>query len=407
MPAPTPPQAAPAGLFAARDFLLLWAVGCTGNAMRWLEALAAALFTLDATGSPLAVAVVSAARSLPLIATGAVAGVLADAFDRRTIVAGGLLLCAVADGAVSVLGRLGMARPWHLFVAGLASGVVYGTDLPARRRMTGESVGPALAARAIALDSLTGSGTRAAGPLVGGVAYELLGLSGTFAAAALLNLGGALLMMQVRHVQQRRRLSPAAVIADIGEAVAVVRRAPVLLALILVTMTQNLFGFAYTSLVAPVGRDLFGVSAALVGVLAAAEPAGAMLGGMALAVGGVPPGRSIWLMLGGSAWFLSLLALTAAAPWFWVACALLLAAGLGIALYSNEQTTLALTEAPAAVRSRVMGLTTTAVGMWPVGMLLAGWIADHAGPLGTMAVLGVAGLLCLAAIAAGPARRAR
>lgn len=54
-----------------------------------------------------------------------------------------------------------------------------------------------------------------------------------------------------------------------------------------------------------------------------------------------------------------------------------------------------------------MGLTTTAVGMWPVGMLLAGWIADHAGALGAMAVLGVAGLLGLAAIAAGPARRAR
>jgi MFS family permease len=403
----TPPEnlAARPSLLASRDFLLLWAVGGVGNAMRWLEVLAAALFTLDVTGSELAVAAVSAARSLPLIFTGAISGVLADAFDRRAIVAGGLLLSACAAGGVALLAWAGLAQPWHLFVASLVSGLVYGTDLPARRRMTGESVAPSLAARAVALDSLTSSASRVAGPLIGGVAYEWLGLAGTFAGSALLSLCAAGLTMLVRHSQHRRSLAPAAVAADLAEAVAVVRRAYVLLTLILVTVAQNLFGFAYTSLVAPAGRDVFGVSAAMVGVLAAAEPAGATLGGLALAVIGTPPGQPIWLLLGGSAWFLGMMGLTAAAPWFWAACALLLVGGFGIALYSNEQTTIALTEAPAPVRSRVMGLTTTAIGTWPLGMLLAGWIADRIGPLDALGVLGAGGLLWLAAVGAGYARR--
>jgi MFS family permease len=390
----------PAARLASHDFLLLWAVGGIGNAMRWLEVLAGALFTLDATGSELAVAAVAASRSLPLIFTGAIAGVLADAFDRRAIVAGGMLLSALAAGTVALLAACGLLLPWHVFVAGLLSGLVYGTDMPARRRMAGESVAPPLAPRAIALDSLTSSLSRAAGPLLGGVAYEWLGVAGTFAASGALSLLAAAMATRVRHAQARRPLSPAAVVADLAEAVAVVRRSAVLLTLLIVTVAQNLFGFAYSSLVAPAGRDVFGVSAALVGVLAAAEPAGASLGGLALALFGTPPGRSIWLLLGGSAWFLVMLALTAAASWFWTAAALLLAGGLGLALYSNEQTTIALTEAPEATRSRVMGLVTTAVGFWPIGMLLAGWLADHIGPLGAMAALGLAGLLWLALAAA-------
>ena len=337
---PHPPPAAP-GL-ASRDFLLLWAVGGIGNAMRWLEVLAAALFTLDATGSQLAVAVVAAARSLPLIFTGALAGVLADAFDRRVIIIIGMTASGLASGVVALLAWAGLLLPWHMFATGLVTGLVFGNDLSVRRRMIGESVAPTLAARAIALDSLTTSVSRVLGPLIGGVAYEFLGLTGTFAASALLNLTAALLAVPVRHAQQRRRLAPAAVLADLAEAVAVARRSSVLLALLAVTVAQNMFGFAYTSLIAPAGRDVFAVSATLVGVLAAAEPMGAVLGGLGLAAGVAVPGRPIWVFLGSSAWFLAALALIAAVPWFWAAAAMLLVGGLGLAVYSNEQVTIAL-----------------------------------------------------------------
>lgn len=402
----TPSAGAAPGL-ASHDFLLLWGVGGIGNAMRWLEGLAAALFTLDATGSELAVAAVSAARSLPLIATGALAGVLADAVDRRIIVAGGLLVSAAADAAVALLAATGQLQPWHLFAAGLANGLVYGTDMSARRRMLAESVAPALTARAVALDNLSSSVSRVIGPLLGGVAYQWLGMTGTFAASALLNLATVAMAVRVRQRPHRRPLSPGVVVADLVEAVGLVRRSAALLGLLAVTMAQNLFGFAYTSLVAPVGRDVFGVSAALVGVLAAAEPAGGTLGGIALALFGTPPGRPVWLFLGSSAWFLAMLALAGTAPWFWTAAALLFAGGLGLALYSNEQTTIALTEAPEAARSRVMGLVATAIGGWPLGMLLAGWIADRIGPLHAMAALGVGGLLWLAAVAAAQVKGRR
>jgi MFS family permease len=393
-------QAPPAGrLLATPAFPLLWSVGVVTNVLRWLEVLAAALFTLDATGSEVAVAAVVAARSLPLVFMGAVAGVLADAIDRKLILVGGMLLSAASSGAVAALAWAGVLQPWHLFAASLVGGLVYGTDMSVRRRMVGESVAPPLVARAVALDSLAGSASRAVGPLIGGATYQFLGIAGAFTGSAVLGLLAAVMAARVRHVQIPRTLSAAAVVGDLLEGIRAVRTAPVLLALVGGTVAMNLFGFAYTSLVAPLGRDVFAVSDSLVGVLAAAEPAGATLGGLALAVFGAPPGRPIWYLLGGAGSFLAAMTLIPLAPWFWPASLLLFAGGTGISVYSNVQVTIALAEAPAGMRSRVMGLLTMAVGTWPFGMLLAGWLAGRTGPLAALGVLGTAGLCWVAGVA--------
>jgi len=145
-------------------------------------------------------------------------------------------------------------------------------------------------------------------------------------------------------------------------------------------------------------RDVFAVSDSMVGVLAAAEPAGATLGGLTLALFGAPPGRQIWLLLGGAGSFLLAMTVTAAAPWFWAASLLLFAGGIGIAVYSNVQVTIALAEAPPALRSRVMGLLTMAVGTWPFGMLLAGWLGARIGPLWALSLLGAGGVAWVAGV---------
>jgi hypothetical protein len=227
---------------------------------------------------------------------------------------------------------------------------------------------------------------------------------GAFLASALLSLAAAALAARVAHRQTTRRLSVGAVFADFGAVLRLVRATPALAALLGVTVAQNLFGFAYAALMAPLGEKTFGVTAAMVGVLAASEPAGATLGGLLLAAKGEPRGRPVWLLLGGTATFLVMLVAIPFAPWFWPCCALFLVGGLGIALYSNVQTTIALAEAPAAMRSRVMGLITVAIGTWPVGMLLAGWLADRIGPLWALGALGAAGLVWLACVATFYAR---
>src|SRR5690242_11133238 len=135
------------GLLSSPSFLRLWSIGGCVNAMRWFEVLAAALFTLDITGSGLAVALVSAARTLPMFVLGAFAGVMAEAVDRKRVLIIGQLVTAAASATVATLALLGTAQPWHVAVAALAAGTVWSTEMSTRRRMVGESVSPGLVPR--------------------------------------------------------------------------------------------------------------------------------------------------------------------------------------------------------------------------------------------------------------------
>src|SRR6478609_5281764 len=127
-------------LFASETFLRLWAIGGCVNTMRWFEVLSAALFTLDETGSGLAVAVVTAARTLPMLLLGAFAGVMSEAVDRKRILLIGQVVAGLGSATIAVLAAFGVARPWHVGVAALLAGTVWSTEMSTRRRMVGECV---------------------------------------------------------------------------------------------------------------------------------------------------------------------------------------------------------------------------------------------------------------------------
>src|SRR5436305_14915070 len=80
------------GLLANPSYVRLWLAGGVGNAMRWLELLVAGIFTYDATHSAFLVAVVTVARSLPMLFLGPIAGVVAEAFNRKRLLLAQLAL---------------------------------------------------------------------------------------------------------------------------------------------------------------------------------------------------------------------------------------------------------------------------------------------------------------------------
>jgi MFS family permease len=393
---PAPPRPGLRALLGTGSFRRLWAIGGCVNAMRWFEVLAAALFTLDATGSGLAVAVVSAARTLPMFLLGAFAGVMTEAVNRKHVLVAGQLITAAASASVAALALLGWARPWHVALAALVAGTVWSTEMATRRRMVGESVPGPLVPRALALDTLTNSVTRMIGPIIAGTLYQLAGLAGAFAVSAAIYLLAAILAAGLRHQQPSRRLALRHVPRDLAEGVAFARGHAVIAGVLLVTIAMNLLAFPYAALVAPIGRLHFGVSPALVGVMAAAESFGAFLGGLRLA-GGDPPGSGRILMVGGSLLMLACVALMPLAPAFWAAVALLTVGGFGSAAFANMQTSLVIAHAPPHIRSRLMGLLTVCIGAGPLGILLVGWLASRLGPLAAVQTMALTGLVAVAA----------
>jgi MFS family permease len=146
------------------------------------------------------------------------------------------------------------------------------------------------------------------------------------------------------------------------------------------------------------------VSPALVGLLAAAEPIGALLGGALIAAGLLRIDRRL-LFAGGAAFFMLALIVMALSPSYWLAFFVLMLGGLGTAGFSNMQTTLMLTEAPSDMRSRLMGIVTVCIGTGPLGVLAAGALAQELGPRAAVLVMASLGLAATLVLSAALRRR--
>ena len=392
-------------LLRSPDFLRLWLVGAFANAMRWLELLVTGLFAWEVTHSAFAVTVVVALRQIPQLLFGAFAGAISEALNRKLIVMAALLCPAVVSTILATLATMGQLELWQVAVGNLLSGMMWAFEMPTRRRMVGEAAGPHRVVNAIALDSATSAATRMVGPLLGGMAFEWLHMKGAYTVTALVQFLGAFAIAGLVYPQVTRRLDLMRIPYDIVEGLRFAWTKSTILLVFGVTIVTNAFAFAYSSLVAPLGLAVFDVSPALVGLLAAAEPLGALIGGTLIAAGLLRMDRRL-AFAGGAALFMVALILMALSPSFWLAFAILVLGGFGTAGFGNMQSTLMLTEAPPEVRSRLMGVVTVCIGTGPLGQLAIGALSDQIGPRSAVIVMAVAGLALTAAMVWALRRRA-
>ena len=386
------PRAGLRSLFSSPSYRRLWAIGGCVNMMRWFEVLSAALFTFDMTGSGFAVALVSAARTMPMLLLGAFSGVVSEAVSRKRVLLIGQIMTGLGSASVALLAGFGVARPWHVGVAAVIAGIVWSTDMSTRRRMLGEAVETHMVARGLALDTMSNALTRLLGPIAAGAVYQRWGITGCFGVSACVYAVAVSLVLGLRYSQTPRPLVLSQVPRDLAEAFSYARTHAIIAGVLLVTIAMNLLCYPYSSMVAPLGRQVFDVSPTLVGVLAASEPFGGFLGGMWL----TSHERRIKgrvLMVGGSLLFLVCVIAMTLAPVFPLACLLLMIGGFGSCSFANMQTSLIVLHAPPQIRSRLMGLLTVGIGMGPLGVLMVGAIAGFIGPRLAIDVITSAGLV--------------
>lgn len=381
-------------MFANPNFRRLWGAGGLTNAMRWLDMLVSGLFTFELTGSAFAVSLVLMARAVPMLLVGALAGAIAESLDRKRLLMAGQAAQVVGALAIAALSFVGWLAPWHLFVNGMIGGLAWTNELATRRRMVAETAGSAHIVQAVAFDSMSASTTRMIGPLAGGLFYQTIGVTAAFLIASACYLAAMILVQGVVHTQQRRALRVRGLAAEIVEAARIAIAHPALRMVLGVTVVMNVFGFSYTGILPAFGAVAFHADPLGIGLLAAAEPFGALLTGLLLALRrGAAPDRLL-LAVGAGA-FLGVLVLAAFAPSLTMAVILLAVGGLGTAAFSSLQTGIVIMQSPPEARSRILGLTTTCIGTGPLGVLLVGALADAYGPrlaIASVAVVGLVGL---------------
>jgi MFS family permease len=367
------------------DFWRLWYVGMIASTVRWVETVVVGVVVYEKTGSALAVASITMLRLLPMGLFGAFLGAFAERFDRRLTLAGMVGLLAATSGVLSAVAWTGTLEVWHLAVSSFINGCGWATDNPLRRMMMGEAIGRDRMGTGMALDVGAGNASRMVGPTVGGFLLAGVGIEGAF-------LLGALLYATAIPPSP----GAGAVLARTWEGIAVVLADRRLAATMAVTVIYNVFAWPFTSMIPVIGHDRLFLGPEGIGILTSLDGVGAFVGALVLALW-LAPGWHARAYVGGVAAYLAAQIAFALAPTpAWAGTALLLT-GLAGAAFATLQATIVYLAAPAAMRSRILGVLSVCIGTGPIGFLWLGWLADGIGaPLAT-AVTGAIGLLALAA----------
>ncbi|GAB3481005.1 MFS transporter [Polaromonas eurypsychrophila] len=178
---------------------MLWFTWLTANICMWMNDVAAAWLMTSLTTSPIWVALVQSASTLPVFLLGLPSGAMADILDRRryfiitqfwvaavavilciTIVMGGMTAPLLL--ALTFANGVGLAMRWPVFAA-IVPELVPRTQLPA----------------ALALNGLAMNASRIIGPLVAGALIASAGSEYVFVLNAVLSLISGFVIMRWRR----------------------------------------------------------------------------------------------------------------------------------------------------------------------------------------------------------------
>ncbi|MDM7990834.1 MFS transporter [Arthrobacter sp. zg-Y877] len=375
-----------------RMFLILWLAQLGSNIGTWMQTVGAQWFLVETSDNPALVSLVQTANLAPSLLLGLIAGVLADAFNRRRLILGANIFAAGAASVLTVVAALGLLDPDSLLLYTFLIGCGMALSAPAWQAITPTLVPREEIQAAAALGSVAMNTARAVGPAVAGVLVALAGPAFVFGINALSFIGTSLAIYSWRAPRD----DPAER-EHMGEALAAgiryIRAAPLIRRILL---RSGLFIFPASALYAllPVAvNGHIGLGSAGYGLLLGALGFGAVLGVVLL-----PRLRSILpdnVLLGASA--VAFAAGTFAAGYLpaWAVALLLVLAGFAwISTFSTLNAAMQLT-LPEWVRARGLSVyLMVASGAQAVGAVFWGSGATGAGYAPTLAF--AAGVLVLA-----------
>jgi MFS family permease len=291
------------------------------------------------------------------------------------------------------------ATTWQVMALAVLFGIVSAFDIPARQAFLVELVGRDNLMNAIALNSSMFNAARIVGPAVAGVLIGATDVGMCFflnGASYVAVLAG---LFAIRLPPFAPRVAPHSAWVGFRQAVAFIRSDPRVSTIVILVAVCSVFGFPFLVLMPVVARDVVHTTARGYGLLMAAVGVGAMLGALALALGGrrVKQGRA--LLQSGAA-FATLLVGFALVRSFALALLLLALTGCAMIITTALGNTMLQTLVPDALRGRVMAFYAFVfVGMAPLGAFQAGFVAEHHGAPVAIAMGGVACLIAMAVAA--------
>ncbi len=278
-------RAAPSAMapFRHRAFAVLWLATVASNIGTWMHDVGAGWLMTELSPSPLIVAAVQAATTLPIFLFALLAGAVADIVDRRKLLILVNAAMAVAAGLMAGLVQLELVTPLLL----LAFTFLFGTGA-AFMAPAWQAIVPRLVPRdelspAISLNSMGINVSRAIGPALAGFLIVGAGLAAPFLVNALSFLG---IIAALWWWRQAPKVPTGLPKEHVGPAIRAALRyalnSPPLKTTLLRAAAFFIFASAFWAMLPLIARSVLSGGPTLYGTLLAAVGAGAVCGALVL-----------------------------------------------------------------------------------------------------------------------------
>ncbi|MFK0685742.1 MFS transporter [Ochrobactrum sp. BD67] len=263
-------------------FRALWIATIISNVGTWMHDVGAGWLMTSLSPSPLLVALVQAATTLPMFLLALPAGALADIIDRRRMLLAAQVLGLVAAAILSVTTWQGLTTPYVLLTATFVLGVAAALSAPVFQAIVPELVDKTALPDAVALNSLGVNIARAIGPALGGVIVALAGTPAVFALNALSVTAVLFVLFRWQRSATVHTLPPEHFFGALKAGYRYARHSPALRLVLIRAAGFFAFGSALWAMLPLVARRGLGLDAAGYGALLACMGAGAVVGALLL-----------------------------------------------------------------------------------------------------------------------------
>lgn len=393
MPQPRPSST---GMFRAlrhRNFRLFASGQMISLVGTWMQTVAQSWLVYRLTGSAMQLGMVGFASQIPIFLFVPLGGLLADRFDRRSILFKTQTAAMVLAGLLAALTLSERIQVWHLYVLAILLGVANAFDIPTRQAFTVQMVGREDLPNAISLNSSMVNGARMAGPALAGVLVGWVGEGWCF-------LGNSLSYLAVLAGLAAMRLPPRSqppregnALQDLREGFRFVVKCRPIRDLLGMLGLVSLMASPHVVLMPIFAEEILGGGANALGLLLGMSGAGAVVGALILASRTALAGSGTWIAVSGASLGLGTIAFALSSS-LELSCLVMLPIGFSMMTQMALSNTLVQAMVPDRLRGRVMAFHSMMfMGMAPVGALLSGALAPILGAPGTVILGGVLLLL--------------
>ena len=386
--------------FRYRDYRFLWAATFLSSLGFWLQQVVIGWLTYEITRSAFLTSVAMGLDALPILLAGPLGGLVADAFDKRKLLISVFFYQSVVTISFAAFVLLGAVEVWHIFAFVLLTGLSWVITDPTRSSMLPGIVPKEGLMNAFALNSMALSVSRLATPALGGLLLASAGAGLPLLLVGSLQLLAATVVLPIRFKGDSRavvRLTTA--FSQLLEGARYVAAHPVLRPLFLVAIIPPLMVMPFVHGLMPVyAAEVFDVGPTGLGLLLSAIGIGSTAGAFILATWAKFRRRGRVVLIGIAVMAVTMIAFSRS-PLYGTALPIIVVLSAGMMMFFSVTSASIQSVVRSDYRGRVSGLYMVTWGLFPVGSLTAGALAQAFGaPMATLLSGGVV-LIALAGIA--------